>query len=145
MEFLPLAIMMLSWGCYCCEVTVFPDFEPNEYLFTTHADKGQERWAIYAWALREILAKHGGFGQCNIPVRSKLALYKWMTGGKGAIDPLDLEVDDLHQSMLMPAGAAAGGSVLTRFNSKIDELEELARDFDFQLISSDYDNVQLFK
>jgi len=62
MEFLPLAIMMLSWGCYCCEVTVFPDFEPNEYLFTTHADKGQERWAIYAWALREILAKHGGFG-----------------------------------------------------------------------------------
>lgn len=37
-----------------------PDFEPNEYLFTTHADKGKARWEIYAWAVREVIMEHGG-------------------------------------------------------------------------------------
>lgn len=32
-EFLPLAILTLSWGFMTCEVTILPDFTPNEYLF----------------------------------------------------------------------------------------------------------------
>ncbi len=36
-----------------------PIFVPNEYLYKTHADKGPERWQIYAWAIREIIAKEG--------------------------------------------------------------------------------------
>ena len=39
-----------------CEVGVLPDFQPNEYLFTTFADKGPERWQIYAWAVRDVIS-----------------------------------------------------------------------------------------
>lgn len=44
-----------------CEVGVLPDFQPTEYLFKTHADKGKERWEIFAWAVRDATAKVGGF------------------------------------------------------------------------------------
>jgi len=40
-DILPLVIMMLCWGCYTCDVTILPDFEPNEYLFEEHKDKGK--------------------------------------------------------------------------------------------------------
>lgn len=60
-EFLPLAIMTLSWGFINCEVTVLPDFTPNEYLFEQHIDKGTDRWEIYAWAVRDAIIKAGNF------------------------------------------------------------------------------------
>jgi hypothetical protein len=40
-----------------CRITEMPDFEPNEYLFETHMDKGNDRWEIYAWAVRDIMLK----------------------------------------------------------------------------------------
>jgi hypothetical protein len=48
MEFLPLAILHLSWAGFSVKVNVLPDFTPKEYLFETHTDKGQERWEVYA-------------------------------------------------------------------------------------------------
>jgi hypothetical protein len=29
-------------------------------MFETHRDKGKEDWEIYAWAIRDIMAKVGG-------------------------------------------------------------------------------------
>lgn len=72
MEFLVLAILNLSWGGYKVTVNVLPDFTPNEYLFETHKDKGQERWEIYAWAMRDIMCQVGKFKECDEPVRTKL-------------------------------------------------------------------------
>ena len=40
-------------------VEFMPKFEPNEYLFETHKDKGNEKWEIYAWAIRDIISKQG--------------------------------------------------------------------------------------
>jgi len=51
MEFLPLAILVLSWNFYTCELNIMPDFQPNDYLFEVHNDKGEERWEIIAWAV----------------------------------------------------------------------------------------------
>lgn len=51
-DFLPFIIFFLSWGCYTCRMQQLPDFEPNEYLFETHKDKGKNRWEVYSWALR---------------------------------------------------------------------------------------------
>lgn len=48
-----------------------PKFIPNEYLFKTHADKGTERWEIYAWAVRDAMMKCGQFEQCDISFRVK--------------------------------------------------------------------------
>ena len=72
LDFLPLAILNLCFCCFSCVLTILPDFEPNEYLFSTHSDKGKERWEIYAWALRDIMSKSGGFQICDQPLKEKL-------------------------------------------------------------------------
>ncbi len=42
-----------------------PPMTPNDYLFETHKDKGEEKWEIFAWAARDLLAKVGGFGKID--------------------------------------------------------------------------------
>jgi len=37
-EFAPIAILTLCCRGMRCDVNVMPDFEPNEYLFRTHAN-----------------------------------------------------------------------------------------------------------
>jgi hypothetical protein len=51
---------------------MMPDFLPNDYLFETHQDKGEERWEIFAWAVRDAMMKAGNFEQCDLPIRVKL-------------------------------------------------------------------------
>lgn len=65
-DFLPLSIMTLCWACLKCNVNIMPDFEPNDYLFKKHADKGNERWEIFAWAVRDAMAKTGEFELSNL-------------------------------------------------------------------------------
>jgi hypothetical protein len=60
-EPIPLVILHLCWACFKCSVNVMPDFQPNEYLFQTHQDKGEERWEIYAWAVRDAMMNAGKF------------------------------------------------------------------------------------
>lgn len=92
-EFLPLAILTLSWAFYKSEVTLLPDFCPNEYLFEKHADKGEERWEIYAWAIRDIIVKQGGFKECDLMFRHKLLYEKYMRMNPEAIDPKNYDLD----------------------------------------------------
>ena len=58
-ELLVLAILQMSWSCATVKLLTLPDFEPTPYLFATHSDKGEHRWEIYAWALREAMMKYG--------------------------------------------------------------------------------------
>lgn len=55
--FLPLILMQLSLF-YTGKVNLveLPAFQPNDYLYTKHADKGKEKWEIFAWAVREVMA-----------------------------------------------------------------------------------------
>ena len=96
-EFLPLAILTLSWFFFTCEVGILPDFTPNEHLFTQHADKGTERWEVYAWAVKNSMMKYGGFEDCQQTFREKLLYEKYMRMYPGAQDPLDI-VSDLEVS-----------------------------------------------
>lgn len=98
MEFLPLAIMQLSCGIFKCDLTVLPDFQPNEYLFQKHQSKGAERWEVYAWAIRDIMCKEGDFKKCNIPLRKKIEYEKFMTMQPGAQDPENIVID--HEGLL---------------------------------------------
>ena len=77
-EILVLAILQLSWSCGKVKLLVLPDFEPTEYLFETHKDKGTERWEIYAWALREAMMKYGDLKPCDIPLRQKMIYEGYM-------------------------------------------------------------------
>lgn len=62
------------------EVTEMPPFEPNDYLFEKHADKGKEKWEIFAWATRDAMAKVGGFGQHDLDFKERIATYEYYTG-----------------------------------------------------------------
>lgn len=70
--------------CHYAEITVevqiLPAFQPNEYLWKTHADKGKEKWEIYAWAVRDLISKVGGFGKHDQPYREKIQYYKYLHG-----------------------------------------------------------------
>ena len=78
MEFLPLIILHLSWAFYECEVVVMPDFQPNEFLFENHSDKGNERWEVLAWAVRDAMMKTGKFEACDLPLRQKMQYEAYM-------------------------------------------------------------------
>ena len=77
------------------KVHVMPDFQPNEYLFETHADKGADRWEIYAWAVRDAMAKVGRLNTSDMPLKIKIQYEKHMQMQEGAQDPLKNE--DLEQ------------------------------------------------
>ena len=77
--FAQLILMMCTFCDLKCNITQFPTFSPNEYLFSTHADKGKEKWEIYAWAIRDILAKYGKLEKCEMQYREKLR-YECMLG-----------------------------------------------------------------
>ena len=47
-----------------------PDFTPNAYMLEKHGDKGKEPWEIYAWCVRDAIAKQGNFKKLD----EKLAL-----------------------------------------------------------------------
>lgn len=61
-------------------IDILPVFKPNEYLLKTHRDKGKDDWEIYAWAVRDIMARHGGFEKCEMPIRDKLVYKDFMSG-----------------------------------------------------------------
>ena len=59
-----------------------PDFSPNEYLISTHADKGKEEWEIYAWAVRDAMCKASGYIPCDTPLRKKVLYEDFVCGRK---------------------------------------------------------------
>lgn len=62
------------------EVSILPPLQPNEYLWKTHADKGHEKWEIFAWAVRDVMAKVGHFGKHDQSFKEKITLYKYYIG-----------------------------------------------------------------
>jgi len=79
--FMPLAIMQFSLFYVKCEVIELPIFIPNDYLFETHANKGTERWEIYAWAVREAMSTASGLPKNELPFKEKMA-YEVVLGYK---------------------------------------------------------------
>jgi 1-acyl-sn-glycerol-3-phosphate acyltransferase len=54
-------LIFASFTFHRTTVHFLPPFEPNDYFWETHADKGKDRWEIYAWAIRDVIAKKGKF------------------------------------------------------------------------------------
>lgn len=50
-------LMMTTFEVYRSTLYIMPEFKPNEYMYSKHADKGTEKWEIYAWCLRDAMAK----------------------------------------------------------------------------------------
>ena len=85
-----LFIMLLSEMTFRkATIYIMPPFEPNDEMLTLHADKGNEDWEIYAWCLRDAMAKAGEFKKLdNNPYESRTAYFKYMHGRCGITDVL---------------------------------------------------------
>ncbi|CDW76747.1 acyltransferase family protein [Stylonychia lemnae] len=55
-----------------CEIIECPIFIPNDYLYQKHKNQGQEKWEIYAWAIRDIYSKASGKQKLDVPLKQKL-------------------------------------------------------------------------
>ena len=80
-----------------------PEFEPTDYLFETHADKGKERWEVSAWAMRDAMCKASGIKPCDLPLRLKRK-YEWYLRelpGKSDTHPKQL-YDEYMSSISQP-------------------------------------------
>ena len=53
------------------KLKVMPDFTPTPWMLEKHADKGSEPWEIYAWCVRDAIAKHGGVATIDERLTSK--------------------------------------------------------------------------
>ena len=80
MPFLAQAPLQFCYGLYSVTVHILPPFVPNEYLLKKHADKGSEEWEIFAWAVRDIMAKFGNFRKDESSLKDKLAYKDFMAG-----------------------------------------------------------------
>jgi hypothetical protein len=56
-------------------------------LFENYREKGEERWEIYAWAVRQIIINNGKFNPCEIPLREKMVYEAYMQQKPGAPEP----------------------------------------------------------
>ena len=58
-----LSMMTFLWCSFSpvlCEVTFLPVFTPNDHLFA-NMKAGQEKWEVYAQAVREVMCEFSGF------------------------------------------------------------------------------------
>ena len=56
-----------------------PDFEPNEHMLTKYASKGTQKWEIFAWCVRDAMAKAGDFKVVDdLSIKDKLRYNEFM-------------------------------------------------------------------
>ena len=79
-----------------CFVDELPPFVPNDYLFEHHKDKGESKWEIYAWAVRDVMSKVSGKPKIEVDPRDKIIYKDFMTGKS------DLLEKDGHRFELPP-------------------------------------------
>jgi hypothetical protein len=93
MPFWALIIMQMSLFDFKCEVLELPTFTPNEYLYTQHANKGDEKWEVYAWAVREIMSAAGDIEKNDAPYRDKLQYESILGYRKVKVDKTDKSLE----------------------------------------------------
>ena len=67
---LPALIMMMTSDLSFRKATLYimPPFTPTDSMLLMHADKGNQDWEIYAWCVRDAIAKFGNLKKTPINV-----------------------------------------------------------------------------
>ena len=83
-----LFIMLMSeLACRTATLHIMPPFTPNDAMLNLHKDKGKEDWEIYAWCLRDAIAKAGNFEvRPNNPYKERIDYYKYINGRLNVIE-----------------------------------------------------------
>ena len=97
-EFFPLVILLCSsLQINMCKLHIMPEFTPNSIMLEKHADKGNEPWEIYAWCVRDAMAKMTGLPmQNNNVLKDKFAYIDFMNCHKDFME--------VHGRMFMIGG-----------------------------------------
>jgi len=62
-------------------ISIMPPFTPTDAMLEMHADKGNADWEIFAWCVRDAMAKAGGFAKRdNIPIKERYEYYEFIAG-----------------------------------------------------------------
>ena len=77
-----MILLLTNWYPVTCEITILPAFQPNAYLWNMHKDKGTDKWEIYAWAVRDVMSKVGGFGKSDFTFQEKKVYVDYLSGKK---------------------------------------------------------------
>lgn len=99
-DLLPLIILNQCWigGGLKCELGVLPDFQPTEFMFKKYADKGKERWEVYAWCVREAMSRASGLKTTDLPNRVKIAYWKHLCGNSAIDDFENKTIDEIVEA-----------------------------------------------
>lgn len=71
-------LLLSNIGFTLATLYILPPFVPNQYMLDTHGDKGEADWEIYAWCLRDVMAKAGGFKLSETSNRMRQAYGNFM-------------------------------------------------------------------
>ena len=63
-----------------------PPFMPNDKMLEIHKDKGDQDWEIYAWCVRDAIAKASGLPKSDGSLREKREFESLYNGKKAAIE-----------------------------------------------------------
>ena len=86
LDFWVLVIFMLSsFSIYKTTLHIMPKFVPNSYMLNNFASKiakeGDtlpEPWEIYAWCIRDAMARESGMAVSDMPLHEKLNYENFM-------------------------------------------------------------------
>lgn len=73
-------LMYMFYKTYQLDIYELPEFKPNDYLFENHKNLGSEKWEIFAEAVRDVMAKQGGFFKPTQSNAEKILYKDFMTG-----------------------------------------------------------------
>lgn len=74
-------VMCLSSLCFTVSTLhIMPAFVPNQFMLEKHSDKGTFDWEVYAWCLRDAIAKHSGLEKTEQSYKEKIAYERFMYG-----------------------------------------------------------------
>jgi hypothetical protein len=73
-----IVLLLSNLGFTISTLYIMPPFVPNQYMLDLHQDKGLYDWEIYAWCVRDAIAKAGSFEKCDMQNRERMKYWKLM-------------------------------------------------------------------
>lgn len=96
-EFWQLMVLLCAnLSVYRTRLFIMPRFEPNDYMIKHFAhkvatgDKPVEDWEVYAWCVRDAMAKQSGMAVSDMPMAKKLEFEKFMNFQTGHVEINDM-------------------------------------------------------
>ena len=81
-------LMLSSIEFRVAKIVIMPEFTPNAIMLEKHWDRGDEPWEIYAWCVRDAIAKYSGIQKLEekLCLKDKLAYAELMNSNLDRVE-----------------------------------------------------------